>query len=170
MRFHQGFSFARVLIGLLGLLLLAGCQEDTTALSYLAVNHTQQPIDSLTINGEGGVLNVPAMGGGGKEVCCVVVPTKWRTGLTVKISWQQGGHFQRDASGNFVMRDGDKVFIDGTWKTRTVTIPEYQDKDVQHVDIHFLPNDQVLVKLSDIFPEHPDYRPAYPPEAKDAAQ
>lgn len=61
-----------------------------------------------------------------------------------------------------MMRNGDKIFIEGTWKTRTVAIPEYQEKDAQHFDIHFLPNDQVLVKLSDIMPYHPDYRPAYP--------
>ncbi|WP_089084724.1 DUF3304 domain-containing protein [Aquitalea magnusonii] len=155
---------------LLSLLFLAGCEEEKTSLSYLAVNHTTKPIDSITINDQGGVLNVPAMGGGGGEVCCVIVPSKWRPGLTVKISWLQGGHFQRDASGNVVMKNGNKVFIEGSWKTRTVTIPEYQAKEMQHVDIHFLPNDQVLVKLSDIFPEHPDYRPAYPREMQHTSQ
>jgi len=68
------------------------------------------------------------------------------------------------------MKNGDKIFIEGSWKTRTVPIPEYQDKDMQHFDIHFLPNDRVLVKLSDILPYHPNYRPAYPQEAKEAAK
>ncbi|MBX9349837.1 DUF3304 domain-containing protein [Chromobacterium vaccinii] len=144
------------------ILLLSACDDATTAISYLSVNHTEKPIDSVTVNDQGGVLNVPPMGGGGGEVCCVVVPKKWRPGLTAKIGWLQGGHYQRDANGNLMMRNGDKIFIEGTWKTRTVAIPEYQEKDAQHFDIHFLPNDQVLVKLSDIMPYHPDYRPAYP--------
>ncbi|SUX89096.1 DUF3304 domain-containing protein [Chromobacterium violaceum] len=144
------------------ILLLSACDDATTAISYLSVNHTEKPIDSVTVNDQGGVLNVPPMGGGGGEVCCVVVPKKWRPGLTAKIGWLQGGHYQRDANGNLVMRNGDKIFIEGTWKTRTVAIPEYQEKDAQHFDIHFLPNDQVLVKLSDIMPYHPAYRPAYP--------
>ena len=150
---------------LLSLLFLAGCEEEKTSLSYLAVNHTAKPIDSITINNQGGVLNVPAMGGGGGEVCCVIVPSKWRPGLTAKISWLQGGHFQRDASGNVVMQNGDKVFIEGSWKTRTVPIPQYTDSDMGHFDIHFLPHDQVIVKVSFLYPHHPDYRPEYPKEA-----
>ncbi|TDR80104.1 DUF3304 domain-containing protein [Paludibacterium purpuratum] len=156
----------------LGLLLLGLWlpQSDTTSISYLAVNHTPKPIDSIAINDQGGILNVPAMGGGGGVVCCVTVPSQWRPGLTAKISWLQGGHFQRDASGNVVLKNGDKVFVEGTWKSRTVPIPEYQHKDMEHFDIHFLANDQVLVKLSALYPEHPSYRPAYPQEPKDASQ
>ncbi|MBM2885248.1 DUF3304 domain-containing protein [Chromobacterium phragmitis] len=157
-------------IGLIMFLLLSGCGEENIAVSYLAVNHTDKPIDSITINDQGGILNVDAMGGGGKDVCCVTVPKTWRPGLTVKIGWEQGGHFLRDADGNFVMRNGDKVFIDGRWKFRTVPIPEYTAKQRQHFDIHFLPGDQVMVKLSDILPWHPDYRPAYPEEKKEAAR
>ncbi|WP_390861183.1 DUF3304 domain-containing protein [Chromobacterium amazonense] len=47
-------------------LFLAACGEENTAVSYLAVNHTDKPIDSITINDQGGILNVDAMGGGGR--------------------------------------------------------------------------------------------------------
>lgn len=170
MSIHNGMSFPRRLIWLLGVLLLAGCEESTTALSYLAVNHTPQPIDSITINDQGGILNVPAMGGGGKEVCCVVVPKKWHPGLTAKISWLQGGHFQRDTSGNFVVRNGDKVFIEGIWKTRTVPIAEYDSDNLGRVHIHFLPNDEVLVKIGNFRYRAPGYYPPYPDQPGGASQ
>ncbi|OWY37127.1 hypothetical protein CEK28_18355 [Xenophilus sp. AP218F] len=151
-------------------LLLAACGDENTAVSYLAVNHTAQSIVSITINDRGGILNVDAMGGGGKDVCCVVVPRTWRPGLTVKIGWENDGDWLRDKNGEPVLRDGKKVYVPVPWKFRTVPIPEYTAKQRQHFDIHFLPGDQVMVKLSDIFPEHKDYRPAYPEEKKEAAR
>ncbi|WP_159877607.1 DUF3304 domain-containing protein [Aquitalea denitrificans] len=155
---------------LLSLLFLAGCEEEKTSLSYLAVNHTDKSVLSITINGQGGILNAPAMGGGGGEICCVIVPSQWRPGLTVTIGWENDGDWLRDKNGQPIIRDGIKVYVAAPRKTRTVTIPKYQAKEMQHVDIHFLPNDQVLVKLSDILPYHPDYLPAYPREMQKATQ
>ncbi|WP_236261549.1 DUF3304 domain-containing protein [Pseudogulbenkiania ferrooxidans] len=155
---------------LLNLPFLAGCKEDTTALSYLAVNHTDKSVLSITINGQGGILNASAMGGGGKEVCCVVVPSKWRPGLTATIGWENDGDWLRDKNGQPVIRDGKKVYVPAPWKTRTVPIPQYTENDMGHFDIHFLPNDQVMVKVSYLYPHHPDYRPAYPQENKESVQ
>lgn len=151
-------------------LFLAACGEENTAVSYPAVNHTDKPIDSITINDQGGILNAPPMGGGGKDVCCVVVPKEWKPGLTVEIGWENDGDRLRDKNGEPVLRDGKKVYVPVPWKFSTVPIPEYTAKQRQHFDIHFLPGDQVMVKLSDIFPEHKDYRPAYPEEKKEAAR
>ncbi|WP_255497564.1 DUF3304 domain-containing protein [Aquitalea sp. LB_tupeE] len=99
-----------------------------------------------------------------------MIPSQWRPGLTVTIGWENDGDWLRDKNGQPIIRDGIKVYVAAPRKTRTVTIPEYQAKEMQHVDIHFLPNDQVLVKLSDIFPEHPDYRPAYPRATQKTSQ
>ncbi|MDE1716293.1 DUF3304 domain-containing protein [Chromobacterium amazonense] len=109
-------------------------------------------------------------GRGGADVCCVTVPKTWRPGLTVKIGWENDGDWLRDKNGEPVLRDGKKVYVPVPWKFRTVPIPEYTAKQRQHFDIHFLPGDQVMVKLSDIFPEHKDYRPTYPIEKKAASQ
>lgn len=45
---------------------------------------------------------------------------------------------------------------------RIVPVPEYTAKDMSHFDVHFMPGDQVQVKVSFIYPEHKDYLPAYP--------
>jgi len=142
---------------------LASCfEEETVGLSYLGVNHTNQWVVSFLINGEGGVINVPPMGGGGKTTCCVVLPKRWQPGMTVTVKWQVDGHYLKDAQGREVIRDGMKVVVEAPWQTRTVPVPEYTDKDLSHFDVHFLPNNEVQVKVSFVYPEHRDYRPAYP--------
>src|SRR5258708_7387285 len=82
---------------LLTIPLLTAClEEETVTLSYLAVNHTAHSVVSFTINGEGGVLNSPPFGGGGKTVCCVILPAKWRPGLKVTIRWENDGDWLKD--------------------------------------------------------------------------
>ncbi|MBU0918213.1 DUF3304 domain-containing protein [Aquabacterium parvum] len=142
---------------------LSACfEEETVALSYLGVNHTDQWVSSFLINGEGGVINVSPQGGGGKTACCVVLPRRWRPNLKVTIKWQGGGKWLTDANGKEVLRDGQQVLVEDPWIERTETVPEYTEKDLAHFDVHFLPDDQVRVKVSFYYPEHADYRPAYP--------
>ena len=170
MSFYDGFRFPRGVFWLLGALLLAGCEDSTTALSYLAVNHTNKSVLSITINGQGGILNAPAMGGGGGEVCCVVVPTKWRPGLTATIGWENDGDWLLDKNGQPVIRNGKKVYVPAPWKTRTVVIPEYDSDNLGRFHIHFLPNDQVLVKIGNFNYRKPGYYPPYPDQSKEASQ
>ena len=161
------FSISPVLkASLIGTLILTGCQPQTTSISYLAVNHTDKEIEAVFVNGEGGVLNVPAKGGGGGQICCVILPRKWRPGLTATIKWEPLSQYKRDTRGALVMQDGAPVVIRSPYKEKTVEIPEYTEKDLGHFDIHFLPNDEVLVKVSFNYPEHPDYVPADPEEKK----
>ena len=108
--------------------LLAACQpqDNTIAVPYGAVNHSDIGIASIVINGQGGVLNIGKHGNGNAGVCCVVVPRQWHPGLTVTIQWREDGHWLRDNKGQFILdKDGDKQFIEGPWKTRTVPIPRY---------------------------------------------
>lgn len=152
---------ALVLLGLC-FSLTACLEEEKVSLSYLGVNHTDKSIVSVAVNGEGGVLNVPKFGGGGGTVCCVSLPRKWHPGLTVKVDWQEDGHWQLDKNGNPVLRDGVKVLVEEPWQSQTVEVPEYSEHDLSHLDIHFLPGGKVQVKVSFLYPEHPDYRPLYP--------
>ncbi len=146
----------------LSLVLTSCMEEETVGLSYLAVNHTDEWVSSFLINGEGGVINVPPQGGGGKTTCCVVLPKRWKPDLKVSIKWQRGGHWLLDEQGKEVIRDGMKVLVEDPWIERTVPVPEYTEKDLSHFDVHFMPGDQVQVKVSFFYPEHKDYRPLYP--------
>jgi hypothetical protein len=132
---------------LCALLLACQAQETTDAVSYGAVNHTDVEIVSIAINGAGGVLNIGKHGSGNAGVCCVVVPRQWTPGLTATIQWQEDGHWQRDSNGKFVLdAGGDKQFIEGPWKTRTVPIPRYDgDGDFY---VFFFPGDDVRVAMT----------------------
>ncbi len=149
---------------LIGALFVTACQPQMTSISYLGVNHTDKAIVSVIVNGEGGILNVPARGGGGGQICCVTLPRKWRPGLKATIKWENDGDWLRDKDGKEVWRDGKRVYVPVPYKERTVEIPEYTEKDLGHFDIHFMPNDEVLVKVSFVYPTHPEYVPAYPAE------
>ncbi len=160
---HGWRTAARSATALLLCLPLSAClEEETVALSYLGVNHTDQWVSSFLINGEGGVINVPPQGGGGKTTCCVVLPKRWRPDLKVTIKWQGGGKWLTDADGKEVIRDGRQVLVEDPWIERTVNVPEYSEKDLAHFDVHFLPDDQVQVKVSFYDPPHKDYRPTDP--------
>jgi hypothetical protein len=155
-------SLAAAALATAVLVLSGALEEETSSISYLGVNHTDEEVVSILINGDGGILNVSAQGGGGKEVCCVTLPKKWRPGLKVTIKWRLEGEWLKDANGKEVIRDGIKVLVPAPWKERTVELAEYARRDLQHLDVHFMPGDQIIVKPSYNYPWHPDYRPAYP--------
>jgi hypothetical protein len=137
-------------------------EEETVTLDYLAVNHTAHSVVSFTINGEGGVLNSPPFGGGGKTVCCVTLPAKWRPGLKVTIRWENDGDWLMDEQGREVIRDGKRVYVPLPPKERTVELAPYTAHDLQHFDVHFMPGDEVIAKPSYYYPWHPEYQPRYP--------
>ena len=131
--------------------LLAACQpqDSTIAVPYGAVNHTNIGIASIVINGQGGVLNIGKHGNGNAGVCCVVVPRQWHPGLTVTIQWREDGHWLRDNKGQFILdKDGDKQFIEGPWKTRTVSIPRYAQGEIGDFYVFFYPGDDVRAALT----------------------
>ena len=130
-------------------LLLAACGEETVAVSYSGYNHTDKNIVSIVVNGEGGVLHAPAHDGGG-QVCCVVIPKKWKPALKVTIKWQEGGTFQRDDKGAVKRENGVPVVIEGPWKERTAEIPKYEE--LGYFYVVFFPNDDVKVAVSNGLP------------------
>ena len=147
----------KLLLILTSCLLLTACfEEEKETISYVAYNHTDKSIVSIIVNGEGGILNATAQGGGG-EVCCVILPRKWRPGLMATIKWQESGQFQRDEKGNVVREDGVPVVKEAPWKEHTLQVPKYGEK-MGRLYIHFLPNDEVKVAVSLFGPgraEHP---------------
>ncbi|OGB05564.1 MAG: hypothetical protein A3G29_00515 [Burkholderiales bacterium RIFCSPLOWO2_12_FULL_64_99] len=161
-RYITAWMWPSLVVLPLSVVLTSCFQEETKALPYLGVNHTDAWVPTFLINGEGGVLNVPPLGGGGGEVCCVTMPKRWRPNLMVTVKWRKQGHWLKDAQGKYVIQNGGRVLIEGGWVEQTVPVPEYTDRDLSHFDVHFLPGDKVQVKVSFIYPEHKDYLPRYP--------
>ncbi|WP_200225627.1 DUF3304 domain-containing protein [Rubrivivax gelatinosus] len=148
-------------------MLVACGEEDKTAVSYTAYNHTDLGVGSIIINGEGGILNARAHGGG-SEMCCVVIPTEWRPGLKATIKWQEDGHWVRDGNGNIVVKDGRNQFVEGAWRETVVDIPRYS-KPLGNLRIHFLPAGEVRAVVSFYGPTHPDYPIRFPSEQESPA-
>ena len=143
---------------LIGFVLAACSGDDTVAVSYAAYNHTDKSIVSIVINGEGGILDASAHGGGG-SMCCVILPRRWRPGLMATIKWQLDGDWLKDEQGKEVIRDGKTVLVPGPWKERTVEVPKYTSEgDLGTFFIHIFPGDEVKV-LMNIYdagnPQHP---------------
>ena len=144
-------------------------QDDTVAVGYEAYNHTSTSINSVFVNSKGGVLNAPAYGGGG-GVCCVVLPSKWRPGLTAVVKWEEDGDWLVDANGSVVFRDGKKVYVPRPFKQKTVFIQKYLDGDqTGRFQIHFFPGDDVKVSVLPYGPGHKDYPYPYPKKPQDRA-
>ena len=136
--------------------MLASCgADDKTAVSYTAYNETDRSIISIIINGEGGILHAPAHDGGG-EMCCVVIPNRWKPGLKATIKWQESGDFQRDEHGEIVRIDGVPIVIERPYKETTVEIPKY-DERLGRFNVHFLPGGEVRAVVNLYGPRHPDY-------------
>ncbi|MBK1616421.1 hypothetical protein CKO44_23550 [Rubrivivax gelatinosus] len=152
----HGPRAARWLLLAAGAAMLVACGEDEkTAVSYQAYNHTDRSIINIIINGEGGILNAPAHDGGG-EMCCVVIPNEWRPGLKATIKWRESGDFKRDERGQIVRVDGVPVVIERPYKEATVEIPKY-GKPLGRFRIHFLPAGEVRAVVSLYGPTHRDY-------------
>ena len=119
--------------------------------SYVAYNYNARAIAGVWINGEGGILNVSAYGGGGKEVCCVVLPSYWRSGLKATIRWEEDGDWLTDDQGQIVYREGRRVYVPRPSKERTVEVPPYiggEGMDMGRFHIFFFPNDEVKVLVN----------------------
>ena len=127
---------------------LAGCnpQDDTLAVPYGAVNHTDVGIASIVINGKGGAENSGPYEAGNAGMCCVIVPRRWHPGLTVTITWRENGKFLKDAKGHEVLDDGVPVLIEAPWKTRTVPLPKYTGEG--RFFVFFFPGDDVRAAMT----------------------
>ncbi|OLF51109.1 DUF3304 domain-containing protein [Pseudomonas chlororaphis] len=150
---------------LTSVLSLSACQADSKMLSapVSGYNHTSAAINRFTVNGAGGP-NIGPHQGGGKEVCCGVVPRQWTPGLRAIVEWEKdpdpGGYIKRDQYGQLDSQDYKRHAANYSHHKVTVEIPKY---DVPgSLKVHFLPCDQVRVSATAITPGYPGYPYNYP--------
>ena len=149
-------------------LALPGCSKEVPKIlgaPIEGVNHTSAAINHFQVNGNGGP-NVGPYGGGGKQTCCVPLPTQWRPGLTVVVEWE------KDPLPHDYANWPERRFSDA-WSQR---MREHESKYTSHraivevapyerlgvVNVHFLPCDQVLVAAVGVRPGRPGYPYNYP--------
>ena|SRR5690606_29786999 len=144
-------------------LLLAGCgpaKPKMLAAPVTGYNHTSAAINSFSVNGAGGPNLGPHQGGGG-QVCCGVLPTEWRPGLTAVVEWEKDPNpaASRDWPEPILSEARQKRLEEHsrhyTRHRAEVAIPHYEKSCGYQV--HFLPCDQVQVNTTCFTPQHPDY-------------
>jgi Protein of unknown function (DUF3304) len=155
-------SFALIASACAGAGLLSGCsEEEKISVGYRVVNHTDVGVVYITVDQQGGVLGANPRGESG-DACCVNIPSQWRPELRVTVGWQDDSTEQLDAAGKPVMRDGKHVLIPGQKYSRTVPIQEYKPNNVGAMNLHILPDKNVIATVSMLTPTHPDYLPKNP--------
>lgn len=147
---------------------LSACSKDgrslpaTATANISAYNHTGDYIDEITINGYG-AGNSRAYGGGGSFACCIVYPRQWRGGLTATVSWATSSSDPNlDPSQLVVVRH-----------TKVVPIDRYEETGTR-LNVHFLPDEQVRLIMTNMTagapgypgPDAPEPPPDWPPWKK----
>lgn len=144
-----------VLFALLSLSACAGRDLDapdstlqTAPAQVGVVNHTGNYIYSASVNGAGGG-NMTRWGAGVASVCCASIPDVWHPGMKVRVRWD--------------MPNGHTHNI----KETVVEVEKYNEPG--SIYLHFFPNDQVRVIVTNLDPNHPEHPiplPVKPANAK----
>ena len=105
------------------------------------VNHTGSFIYSATVDGAGGGT-MSAWGAGVANICCTSIPRVWYPGMKVLVRWN--------------MPEGVKDVV----KEKVVEVEKYERPG--DIYLHFFPNDEVRVVITNLDPTHPNH-PIPPP-------
>lgn len=120
-------------------ILLNACgRENSASIELSGLNYTNVGIAAFSVNGYEGHSIFPN-GGGGKFVCCVIVPRKWNAAMKVTVRWAE------DAP------------VPSPWKERAVEVPKYTEQDISILAVHFYPDGSVRVLVTSKIEGHPDY-------------
>lgn len=120
-------------------LLLIACSERSIAnIELSGLNYTNTWITEFSVNGYSG-HGISLNGGGGKFMCCVSMPRKWREGMKVTVRWTEDDR------------------VPELWKERIVDVPCYTEQDIGAFAVHFYPDDTVKVLVTTKSVTQPDY-------------
>ncbi|WP_211454529.1 DUF3304 domain-containing protein [Collimonas antrihumi] len=151
----QGF-FTKFFFLIACALTLSAChsREEMTGVSISGFGHLGKHagIPSFSVNGGwGGAAN--GLGGSG-NVCCAMIPDKWRPGIVAHVKWEEC-----DIS-HIEFKNGRAVDPKAECASNnyeaTVPVPEYDEPGTFMV--HFFPEHQVAVVVSPVGPRNPSYR------------
>jgi hypothetical protein len=118
--------------------LIACSGTSDVSLELSGLNYTDTWVTTFSVDGYHGP-GVSPNGGGGKFVCCVNIPRRWRAGMKVTVRWTEDDR------------------VSGGWKERVVGVPEYTEQNFGSFVVHFYPGDIVKVLVTQKMQGHPDY-------------
>ncbi|MCK6190747.1 DUF3304 domain-containing protein [Pseudomonas sp. EYE_354] len=157
---------------------LAGAAEVQSAQAGTleAINHTHWAINRFSVEGRSGIDIIgPYQGGGGG--CCYVAPSRWKSGLTVRVDWETGVAGSKGFPG-FADRPKylawlAKMEAQKRQLTKIVPVPDYTGQKVCGLTVHFLPCDDIQVTTSCYAygsPEYPIKTPLQLPEPQSCSK
>lgn len=126
----------------------ASAEPATASAQVGVVNHTGNYIYSASVDGAGGG-KMSAWAAGTANICCASIPRVWYPGMKVRVRWN--------------MPIGRQDVI----KEKIVEVEKYDRPG--SIYLHFFPNDEVRVVVSNIggpHPEHPIPPPVKPVNAQ----
>lgn len=119
---------------------------DITGVQHMGANFN---VPEFYVDGAWG-SNVGREGGGGSSVCCVVLPRKWREGITVEIRWSVTDWGKENVKetdiGNY-----SSLITEGTYKAK---VPLEKFSAPGDLYVHFFRNGKVRVLSSQTYPEN----------------
>ena len=138
---------ALFVVGLL--LTLAGCSDadENNPSDVSGYNYTDYYIAGFRVGNEGqdiwaGGPNIfpkepgGKRSGGGKFMCCIGIPSKWRPDMKLVVKWRRDMHpYDNDRSGD-------------QWLTATTRVPPYGQRTAGFL-VHFLPRDRIRIQVRD---------------------
>ncbi|MFG6447149.1 DUF3304 domain-containing protein [Roseateles sp. BYS180W] len=149
--------------------LLTGCykapepDKDSIPTSIVGHNYTSEGIQEFYVDGGwGGGLGIGQ--GGASNVCCVVLPAKWRPGLEVTVEWERSDCGPGGVGGPLCPISKNESHIvsstDKPWRYKTLkkVVPIEPYERVWDLQVMFLLNDEVKIyssRFDVIHPEHP---------------
>ncbi|MGY6242656.1 DUF3304 domain-containing protein (plasmid) [Burkholderia ambifaria] len=145
----------------IGLLLtLAGCSDadESNPSDVSGYNYTDYYIAGFRVGNEGqglwaGGPNIfpkrhgESRSGGGGGMCCISIPSKWRSGMKLVVKWKVDK-----------IQDGKTP---SKWYTATTEVPPYGPRTAGFL-VHFLPGDRIRIQIRDekgVLPKIDDHDP-----------
>jgi hypothetical protein len=89
--------------------------------------------------------NVGREGGGGSNVCCVMLPKKWRPGLSVEVRWTVNDWTHENPS---EIEAGNYTSVAGAGMDYIATVPVERYEIAEHVWVHFFAGGKARVVSS----------------------
>lgn len=96
--------------------------------------------------------NVGREGGGGRAVCCVLLPKKWRPGLVAEVRWQVG-----DWTLANVVPKKKGTFNNAKWANYKAIVPVERYETAERLYVHFFSNGRVRAVSSMSGVHHADH-------------
>ena len=129
--------------------------DQKSSVSLRGYNFTAEGVEEFFVDGYW-AANLPPYGGGGKGICCAMLPAHWSPDLRVTVRWTMGRW-----TTPYKMRQhlsiSEQIKCCAAHRTLTKTVPVQPYDEPSILQVFFLPNDEIEVWVYDAGPQNPGH-------------